>query len=207
MDKFNVDKPISRAEEDKFQREYLAEQVARAIASYHGNSSLVIGVYGPWGCGKTSFVNLILNHLDDSLKITFNPWMCANTHQMVKQFFNQLSNEIIKSINLNSNKEEGQYKIGEGFKSLCNKLIRYGELLEPAVRLGSLFVDAALGTIISTGCEQTIKFAKNIVCDNSNRNHPVDLMDLKNQINSDLIKYKLKLIVHVDDIDRLQMMR
>lgn len=91
-------------------------------------SSFVVGLYGAWGSGKTSLLNMILEKITNEKNIKensipkqiaqtinlrrfskeekiiifqFNPWMCTNPHQLVNQFFLQLANEFKKN-NINS---------------------------------------------------------------------------------------------------------
>ncbi len=69
------DNPIQNKEKDLLHRYPLAHRIAGMIRDFKDNDSLVIGIEGEWGSGKTSFVNLILEDLrtTDALLITFNP--------------------------------------------------------------------------------------------------------------------------------------
>jgi predicted KAP-like P-loop ATPase len=54
------DTPISNKANDLLHRYPLAKRIAGMIHSFKDNDSLVIGIEGEWGSGKTSFINLIL---------------------------------------------------------------------------------------------------------------------------------------------------
>ena len=67
LDKSNLslatDTPIKAREQDLIGRTPFAERLADILKSAAGPESLVIGLYGPWGSGKTSVINLVENAL------------------------------------------------------------------------------------------------------------------------------------------------
>lgn len=68
MYKFKYDKPITNKENDLLNRNNYAEHIAQALKNIINNStneSFVIGIYGAWGEGKTSFINLVLSFFDN----------------------------------------------------------------------------------------------------------------------------------------------
>ncbi|ERI03842.1 P-loop domain protein, KAP family [Atopobium sp. oral taxon 810] len=93
----HYDLPISQASEDKFDRLQHAQRIASALASIRSDSSFVAGVYGSWGSGKTSFVNLVANELagmgDEEtrpLVVRFNSWIIEDTQSLLRTFFSEL---------------------------------------------------------------------------------------------------------------------
>ena len=91
-----VDKPIEDAAEDTLGRGPQAASFVRQVLSLDASDGVVIGVMGPWGSGKTSFVNLARQELEKSgcSVLTFNPWMFSGTDQLVASFFVELSAQI-----------------------------------------------------------------------------------------------------------------
>lgn len=65
MQNLNNDKPIEDSKEDLLGRDAFAEHVANTIkcTSFSNNDSFVFGLYGKWGEGKTSFINLLKSYL------------------------------------------------------------------------------------------------------------------------------------------------
>ena len=53
------DTPLHEQKADRFDRWPFAERIARTIADRETPSSLVIGIYGKWGEGKTTVLNYI----------------------------------------------------------------------------------------------------------------------------------------------------
>jgi predicted KAP-like P-loop ATPase len=54
---FDADRPIKSSREDRFGRSKFAKRVAHIIAERRDSTSIVVGVYAPWGEGKTSVLN------------------------------------------------------------------------------------------------------------------------------------------------------
>jgi predicted KAP-like P-loop ATPase len=98
---FSADRPIECAAQDLLNRREYASRIAKAIADWQGQESLIIGVSGPWGSGKTSFKNLILECLDkkstdsQSLRMEFNPWQWSATNSLTGAFLDELSRVVL----------------------------------------------------------------------------------------------------------------
>ena len=91
-----ADAPIRSSSQDLLDRKDSAEAFARTILALDATEGAAVGVFGPWGSGKTSFVNLACTHFREE-KITiieFNPWLFSGTEQLVRQFFFELSTQL-----------------------------------------------------------------------------------------------------------------
>ena len=53
------DHPIRRGDEDRLDRQPFAERLAKTLVERQDLSSLVVGIYGPWGDGKTSVLHMM----------------------------------------------------------------------------------------------------------------------------------------------------
>lgn len=94
---YSSDAPVTTKVEDIFSRWKFSERVAQVIASRRDPSSIVIGLYGRWGDGKTSVLNFIeqsLNTNDDVICIKFNPWRFGTEDQLLMGFFNQIADAL-----------------------------------------------------------------------------------------------------------------
>ncbi|WP_262880967.1 KAP family NTPase [Psychrobacter sp. ANT_H59] len=94
---YSSDAPVSTEDEDIFSRWKFSERVAQVIANRRDPSSIVIGLYGKWGDGKTSVLNFIeqsLNANDDVICIKFNPWRFGTEDQLLMGFFNQIAEAL-----------------------------------------------------------------------------------------------------------------
>lgn len=104
---FDADRPITKSEQDRLGRSAFAKSLARCILDQKDKESLVIGLNGSWGSGKTSLINLTLeelrfasgNSLDDERPIilNFSPWSYSGQDQLVYSFFRRLTSEMRKA--------------------------------------------------------------------------------------------------------------
>ena len=96
IEAIDIDHPIKDASGDTLQRTELAESFARRVLALPASRGLVIGVFGPWGSGKTSFINLARPafQVHDIPVLDFNPWMFSGTKQLVERFFAELSAQL-----------------------------------------------------------------------------------------------------------------
>ena len=121
----NPDLPITKNSEDILNRSTFANSLAKTLLQYSFSSSLTIGLYGEWGSGKTSLLNMVLETVEskdsNTVILRFNPWLCSNSKQLITQFFKQLSAAIkLKKPKMNCTPFVRQYDI------LSNK---WGDLL------------------------------------------------------------------------------
>jgi len=175
MDKnFSSDRPISKQQDDKFQRYEFAKRIASTIVERESEDCIVIGVYGAWGEGKTSVINFIeteLKEKENIIAIKFNPWRYNDENSLLIQFFQKLA------VALDANLKTTGEKIGSLFK-------KYGKLLK---------IDIPL---IGVNIGDAVEGAGDILGD-------VDIETLKERIGTILKENKSKVVIFIDDIDRL----
>nr|WP_321227143.1 P-loop NTPase fold protein [uncultured Psychroserpens sp.] len=193
---FIGDNPIEKIEDDLFNFEHYALKVQKLIQHNSNNSNpLTIGVYGKWGEGKTSFLNLIENKIDlwekdnksdkGILKYHFNPWRYSSENEMLFDFFDGLA----KSMFVEKNRK--LKKVGEG-------IIRVSKYLK-AVKLSA-----------SVGLSEVNKLSASInvgdifeTLGGDLKGEELTLEILKNKVNKALSEANYKIIVFIDDLDRL----
>ena len=168
------DNPIEERGQDIVGRNSLAQRFADQVMDLDSSKGVVVGVLGPWGCGKTSFLNLARRHFDDRgiPVLEFNPWMFSNTGQLVKSFFGELAAQ------LRLNGDDTLSEIGTDFLNyapyfLC--LFPEGQIVSPLARIAG----GAIGR----------------------RNRGVE--HERRQIENALRELPRRIIVVIDDVDRL----
>jgi predicted KAP-like P-loop ATPase len=173
INNYSSDRPISNQNEDRFQRYGLSKRIARTIIDREMRECIVIGIYGAWGEGKTSVINLIETELkleENILVIKFNPWRYNDENSLLIQFFQKLADSLNKDI--------------------ITKLEKAGKFIE---KYGKL-VPIELPFIGNIG-EKAESLGKNL--------KEVDTEVLKERVEKIIVETNLKIVILIDDIDRL----
>lgn len=91
------DNPIQNLEEDLLDRKRIAEHFVQIVLNLDRSRGVVTSVFGPWGSGKTSFINLVTEELKQQRYnvLEFNPWMFHGTKQLLMNFFDEISAQMI----------------------------------------------------------------------------------------------------------------
>src|SRR5690554_2519017 len=174
--------PKKQKEDTKYN--HLISKIAPALFTDVYETSFTIGVIGPWGTRKSSFLDAVKyavceTKIDDINKkygtnlkkkpktifVEFSPFLNHNEEQVIHEFFTQLSNKL--------NERSGR---------LSNLITTYSEKLAKLSRHNSWF--------------SLFNLAKN-----SRENKSAK--ELYDEIKSCTAELNLKIIVTVDDLDRL----
>lgn len=97
------DDPIKTVAEDQLRRAPVAQRAAQLIAQNHSaESSVVYGLEGPWGSGKSSVIALLTSYLTEAeysrwKVVTFTPWATTGTEGLLSEFFAALATVAPKS--------------------------------------------------------------------------------------------------------------
>ena len=91
-----ADNPIRKPADDLLGRMDAAKAFAQQVLALDVSEGAAVGVFGPWGAGKTSFVNLARSKFDAEgvPVLDFNPWLFTGTEQLITRFFAELSAEL-----------------------------------------------------------------------------------------------------------------
>ena len=184
---YNSDSAIKTKEQDLLGRAGFAAELANAILNNTGKESIVVGLYGSWGCGKTSLVNLVIEEIENitrdsenkPLIVNFDPWYFSSEENLVSAYFKTLR----LSLNIEKN-NTWKVKIGEALDNYAdawdalNFIPGAGPILAPALKA----VSKAGGKKLS-------------------KVKPIDKAKLS--IEKVMLDHNQKIIVVIDDIDRL----
>ena len=119
-----ADDPIETKEKDLLNRHPLAERIALSISRFRGDRSFAVGIEGQWGCGKTSFVNLVLEELrtfPNILTVEFNPWNFSDQDQLVTDLFNSIIDALESDKTIRKSRGEAVRKIKRYFPKLLER--------------------------------------------------------------------------------------
>lgn len=184
---YNSDRPIETVDQDLLGRSTFSKQLAEAIYKYSGKDGLVIGLFGKWGTGKTSILNIVINEInilakgsgDKPIIVKFSPWNYTDKDNLISLFFRVLKNKLDID-----NDEEKRKKIGKA-------LTDYSDALD------------ALSLVPMVGSGLAILLKTIAKAQGAELSKEVDLDVTRNQLEKVLSETNQKIIVIMDDIDRL----
>jgi len=104
---YNSDKPISTKGQDQFNRFKFSCRIAETIVNRNTEDGLVIGLYGVWGEGKSSVLNLIekeLNSNENIIVVKFNPWRFKDEDALMLNFLKNISDALDRELNTKQEK-------------------------------------------------------------------------------------------------------
>lgn len=185
------DKPIYSNSNDRLGRYGFSKLLAHSLLNLNSQDTFTIGLYGKWGSGKTSIVNMMLQELEMQQKtvesesklvvVHFEPWNFSNTDQLLTQFFIRLSNEL-RSV---GDKRLG--KIGDALEQYSSALDWLGEV-------------SHIGKVISFIGKKGASVASKKLKKGSGEK---DISKQKEYVTSLLKEQSSRILVVIDDIDRL----
>lgn len=187
----HIDKPASAQSEDSFQRYEFAKRIAAIVATPKIDKSLIVGLYGRWGEGKTTVMNFIQRELPpETVVVNFNPWLFSDQQHLLKSFFSSISEAL--GVADKTSKE----KIGE-------LLSNYGGAIGTLTQFIGVKTDnlEKLGNKLkSTSTEQLKKRIDELIIES--QSNIVVFVDDIDRLDIEEIQYVFKLVKLVGDFPR-----
>lgn len=189
---YNSDKPIKSSEQDLLGRITFSKQLGEAIYKYDGKDGLVIGVFGKWGTGKTSILNMVVNEInylsesDDErpIIVNFSPWNYTDKDNLISIFFEDLRIKL----KLHSNKEN--------MKQIVRAIDQYSGVLN-LLSYTSVVINQNWIMMLKYPLKYFYQYIRGKILEDTN------LAKAKTNLEKVLVKSNQKIIVIIDDIDRL----
>jgi hypothetical protein len=169
------DAPWKPGDPDLLGRLEFSRRLAETLQRLPSDEGIVVGLYGPWGSGKSSVLGMVKERLTGdsaSCVVEFNPWYFRGQDALLAAFLAQLASSL--GSRLGSNEDE--------FKRVLDK---YGTLLS-AVPVSPLGVD--IGKVMKGLAERLANDS---------------LESLRLQLEKMLADSKTRVVVLMDDLDRL----
>lgn len=177
-----LDFPITDSASDKLGRDGLAAALAQEIETLDVRRGAVVAIAGPWGSGKSSLLNLTHAHLKnrDVDILEFNPWLYTGAEHLAGSFLAELANLL----------EPERARRWRRADSVAKAIQRYGELLVALrpVPGGSAVHGAVTGAAAA---------ARGLLAGKEG------LEARRNHVVSGLGKHARRVVVLMDDLDRL----
>ena len=184
---YSTDRPINKSEEDLLGRASFSKYLGEAIYKYKGSDGLVIGLFGKWGTGKTSIINMAIEEITDLSKndenkpiiMDFSPWNYSDKNNLISLFFQSLKIKLGL---------EGNEKLKNDIGTALSNYADAFEVLSIVPIFGQ-----GLATLLKT-------IAKS---EGNNLMQVPDLDTTKKILEERLKENNQKIIIVIDDIDRL----
>ncbi|MFG3524900.1 P-loop NTPase fold protein [Nocardia nova] len=171
-----TDTPIQKADEDRLGRSKFAAHLARRIDMASGGPSVVFGLAGPWGSGKSSVLNMIQRELEAgpiSWQVRrFTPWAASETDSLIIEFYATIGDALPQ-------------KVWKRVKKTLSPIVALAAIgAKPVPKVGG----AISGSLQMVG--KLLDDAK-----------PFDVQF--KELSEELAKEETRILVIVDDLDRL----
>ena len=154
---YDKDKPIVVCSEDLLDRQCFSQEFGKALYEYNGADGLVVGLYGKWGSGKTSVLNMAKEEIKRLIKekekkvisnsfkeflsklfqfmhkhnkteiIEFSPWNYSDKNNLISLFFQSLKYKLCR---------KNSSSIGKNIKKALKKYIYAIRALEIVPTVG-----------------------------------------------------------------------
>ncbi len=177
------DAPLSDPSQDKLGMRPLAEQLARSIASINHTDSMVIGICGKWGCGKSSLLAMTTRSLesqaDPPLIVRFNPWWFSRGGDLLSAFLSSFASAL------------GEKDSTGAIAKVSTAINAFAQILRP---ITAFVPGAEIPRKLVEDAAQTVSHAA------TDRKQDVD--SLRATIDTCLMEQS-RVIILMDDIDRL----
>lgn len=189
------DAPIKTKKDDLLGRAKFSESLGKALLEWKSEDGIVIGLYGKWGSGKSSAINLAIEYIETETKkkkysktdkpiiIRFNPWNFTEQNQLITIFFSELA----KAINY--------YDKGADAKKVGQKLVTYSKFFSVISLVPGLDPYAKIVEKVFKQVGETTKDWGELQTKN--------LEQFKEELDKTIQKLGRKIIIVIDDIDRL----
>lgn len=200
-----ADNPKSNKADDQLDRYPFAEQIVNGLlTSYeNGSESLIIGINGAWGMGKSTLLNFIKTELKDKgIIFDFNPWLFSGQEQLQRKFFKELKLKISFWAKLQEKSEsaaEGIEKVQE-VAELIKEIGEYTNGLLGKIGYGLSYLEEITG-ILNENLGKAVGNTAKLMQGEEAKEKPIN--EIKEAIDKSLKKLDKKIYVFIDDLDRL----
>lgn len=197
-----LDSPIESEEHDSFDRLTIAKNTAGLLNGLsQNNESSVIAYIGPWGCGKTSLINMTIKELEKDKKnwrvAYFSPWATNDIEGMANEFYSALISALSEKETKNFPKKGiGKFRSDKIFNTAKKPLAKLVRTVESVVSLG------ATNPVIDAVIKCASKFTTGMLVEKLEKDKT--WINMFKELNDKFRKLEYNIIIIADDIDRLQ---
>lgn len=171
------DAPLTVPDEDLLGYSSFSADLASTINGAASNDEFVVGIYGPWGSGKSTALNFLEHYLNQKnsppVIVRFNPWWFSGEADLLERFFSHVETEL---------------ETEEEFDQVRAKLSNFSSALS----------NVPLSAATGVPTQRLLLFLSRLLDP-----EPDNVEELKQDISEDLKAAEKRIVVFIDDIDRL----
>ena len=205
---FHGDRPIDVSSEDRLGFGPAARHVAEAIHKMASPDGFVISIEGEWGSGKSSFINLVsaaLSELEDAPEVVrFLPWLINSRDGLLGELFSEISRAALRIESLEPEPKGWRKQLASFWprrysaqvarkKALKKQFSRFSSHLVQAGKVVEAFGLPWVGKATEAGKKSVDQWLGG-----------GSLEREKSLLQNELRKLKRKIVVFIDDLDRLE---
>ena len=224
---FDSDQALIDPKDDRLMRDGFSKELAEHIGSWTGKESIVIGINGDWGTGKSTVKNFIKHYLSERHReptiVEFNPWEWSGQKKLIEGFLSQVGVALGKE-----DKAEKFRAIAKKWKKFAS-YVQFSGSLEKTIKeafvgifgtsaiglSSAILAKSALGIwpivaiAVVTAISGAIAFIPAILnatiqlFEDKAGFHEKSIEDVKKELSNELINLKAPLVIFLDDVDRL----
>lgn len=195
----DIDAP---ADTDLLGRKRFAKRLASLIERWSGEKSLVIGLFGEWGAGKTTVKNFVLREFERSpepsrpIVVNFNPWEWDGPSALRAAFFAEIGKELL-------GKDDETADVGRKLKNYAAVLSVSASILASAERLTAVLAPVAAPFVATL--RGMLEQSSSVVKEGGevDSSEPRPLAAVKAEVAAAMRSLTRSVLVVVDDVDRL----
>src|ERR1051325_119547 len=203
--RYSAARPNAPPSQDLLGRDAFAQRLAEDIQGWSGNDSLVIAIYGNWGCGKSSLKERILWHLralDQNYPILdFNPWQFSGGGDLSGRFLRELDS-VLKT----GKAGKSSTRASSLLRTYTRRLTGFAGTVTKTV--GPLFTERSpfLSAAIRAVGEMLTRFSAWLETHEKSapRAEERTLPEIKDALTQAMTALDRSILVTIDDIDRLR---
>lgn len=183
----NPGQPILNKDEDKFERLSFAKHLGSFLCLEEDAPSIVVGIEGKWGEGKTSCINLIKEALyqysPQPIIVDYRPWLISTLDSIVEGFFIELASAL------------GTQSKSSKARTAAHKVLQFGKILSPIKLIPGVEPWGTMVESVLNAVGQSAKAASELAS--------LSIYSRKNDLQKSLENVNRPIVVIIDDIDRL----
>ena len=182
------------AEVDEFERKDFAQRIAKTVLQQPlSHSSLIVSIVGPWGSGKSTVLKYIRDELaQDKCKVSndpykvanFNPWRYSGEDTLLLHLFTELVHAVDPDL--------AAIKKWQEMERAAKQRTRLGKLGANLAGLAAHLHTPGSGTLVQSAISSILP-----------EEFKIRLDEIKEEVSLHLSRSKLRVIMPIDDVDRL----